>query len=81
MTATHAQIRQATGHLHDHIRPTSGGQTEDICDNPTPFDAGNHVFDDEADPGEQRMEELVPNAQLLATGLLLGCWVRTPAGS
>jgi hypothetical protein len=39
------------------------------------------VFYDDADTGEQMIEELVPNAQLLATGLFLGCWVRTPAGS
>ena len=81
MTATHAQIMLATGNLHDHIRHTIGGQTEDIFDNPTPFYAGNHVFYDDADTGEQMIEELVPNAQLLPARLFLGCWVRIPAGS
>jgi hypothetical protein len=39
------------------------------------------VFHDDADTGDQMIEELVLNAQLLASGLFLGCWVRTPAGS
>jgi hypothetical protein len=39
------------------------------------------VFDDDADTGDQMIEELVPNAQLLPTRLFWGCWVRTPAGS
>ena len=81
MTATHAQIMQATGNLHDHIRHTLCGQPEDIFDNPTPFHAGNHVFDDDADTGDQMIEERVPNAQLLATGLFFGWWVRAPTGS
>ena len=81
MTATHAEIMQATGNFHDHIRNTVCGQTEDIFDNPTPFHAGNHVFYDDADTGDQMIEELVPNAQLLPSRLFLGCWVRSPAGS
>ena len=81
MTATHAQIMQATGNLHDEIRHTICGQTEDIFDNPTPFHAGNHVFYDDTDTGDQMIKERVPNAQLLPSRLFLGCWVRTLAGS
>jgi hypothetical protein len=39
------------------------------------------VFYDDADTGNQMIEELVPNAQLLPSRLFLGCWVRSPAGS
>lgn len=73
MTATHAQIMQATGNLHDHIRQTICGQPEDLFDHPTPFHAGNHVFDDDADTGDQMIEERVPNAPFLASGLFFGC--------
>ena len=54
---------------------------QDIFDNPTPFHTGKHVFDDDADTGDEMIEELVPNAQLLPARLFWGCWVRTPAGS
>jgi hypothetical protein len=39
------------------------------------------VFHDDADTGDKMIEELVPDAQLLASGLFFGCWVRIPAGS
>jgi hypothetical protein len=81
MTAAHAKIMQATGNLHDHIRHTNFGQTQDLFDDPAPFYASNDVFHDDADTGDQMIEERVLNAQLLASGLFLGCWVRTPAGS
>ena len=81
MTATDAEIRQATGNLHDQIRNTCGSQPQDIFDHPTPFHTGKHVFDEDADPGEEMMEELGPNAHLLPARLFLGCWVSTPAGS
>jgi hypothetical protein len=81
MTATYAEIMQAAGNLHDHIRNTDGSQSQDIFDNPTPFHPGNHVFDDDADTRDQMIEELVSNAPLLPARLFLGCWVRTPAGS
>ena len=81
MTATHAKIMQTTGNLHDHIRNTHFGQTQDIFDDPAPFHASNHVFHDDAHTGDKGIEEFVPNAQLLASGLFLGCCVRTPAGS
>ena len=72
---------QATGNLHNQIRNPSFGETQDIFDDPAPLHASKHVFHNDADPGDQMIEELVPNAQLLASGLFLGCWVRTPAGS
>ena len=81
MTAAHAQIMQTTGNLHDHIRNTTFGQTSDIFDDAAPFHASNHMFHNDADTGDQRIEELVPHAPLLASGLFLGWWVRTPAGS
>src|SRR4029450_723036 len=81
VTATHAKIMQATGNLHHHIRNTSFGQTQDIFDDPAPLHAGNHVFYNNTDTGDPMIEERVPHAQLLASGLFLGCWGRTPAGS
>jgi hypothetical protein len=81
MTTTHAEIMQATRNLHDHIRNTSLGQAQDIFDYPAPFHPSNHVFHDDADTGDEVIEELVPYAQLLAFGLFFGCCVRTPAGS
>jgi hypothetical protein len=39
------------------------------------------MFHNDADTGDQMIEELVPHAQLLASRLFLGCWGRTPAGS
>jgi hypothetical protein len=81
MTATDAEIMQAAGNLHDHIRNTGGSQPQDIFDNPTPFHTGNHVCDDDADTGDQMIEERVSNAQRLPARLFLGGWVRIPAGS
>ena len=81
MTAAHAKIMQATGNLHDHVRNPRFGQTQDIFDDAAPLHAGNHGFHNKADTGDQMIEELVPHAQLLASRLFLGCWVRTPAGS
>ena len=81
MTAAHAKIMQATGNLHDHVRNPRFGQTQDIFDDAAPLHTGKHVFHNNADTGDQMIEELVPNTQLLASRLFLGCWVRTPAGS
>jgi len=62
MTAAHAKIMQATGNLHDHVRNPHFGQTQDIFDDAAPLHAGNHVFHNNADTGDQMIEELVPNA-------------------
>src|SRR5262245_34279532 len=62
MTATYAEIMQAAGNLHDHIRNTGGSQPQNIFDHPTPFHTGKHVFDDDADTGDEMIEELVSNA-------------------
>ena len=81
MTITHAEIMQAAGNLHDHGRNTSCGQAQDILDYAAPFHSRKHVFHNDADPGDEVLEELVPYAQLLALGLFLGCCVSTPSGS
>lgn len=81
MTTTYAKIMQAARNLHDQIRHTRFGQAQDIFDSAAPFHPGNHVFHDDADPGDQVIEELVPYAQGLASGLFWGCMVKTPAGS
>jgi len=71
MTTTDAQIVQATRTLHDQIRDAVGRQTQDIFDNPTPFDPGNHVFHHHACTGDEVIEEPVCSAQLLAFGFFL----------
>ena len=81
MTTTDTKIVQAARNLHDQIRNALFGQAQDIFDNPTPFDPGNHVFHDHARTGEEVIEELIPHAQCLAFRLFLGCVVRTSFGS
>jgi hypothetical protein len=81
MTTTHAEIVQAAGNLHHEIRDAFGGQTEDICDNPTPFHPGNHIFYNHAGAGDEMIKESILHAQLLAFRFFLGCRVSTPAGS
>ncbi len=81
MTTTHTEIMQATRNLHDQIRNTRFGQAQDIFDNPTSFDPGNHVFHDDARTGDEVIEELIPHTQCLAFWLFFGCAVRTPSGS
>jgi hypothetical protein len=81
MTTTHAEIMQATGNLHDQIRNTSCSQAQDILDDPAPFHPSNHMFYDDADTGDEVIEERVPYAQLLAFGRFLGWCVSTPSGS
>jgi hypothetical protein len=81
MTTTHAEIVQAARNLHDQIREAVFGQTQDIFDDPTPFDPSNYVFHDHAGTGEEAIEELIPYAQCLAFRLFLGCVVRTAFGS
>ena len=81
MTARDAQIVQATRNLHDQIRDAVGRQTQDIFDNPTPFDASNDVFDDHTRAGKEAIEKLLADTQVPALGLFLGWAVSTPSGS
>ena len=57
MTTTYAEIMQAARNLHDHIRHTRFGQAQDIFDYTAPFHPGNHVFHDDADTGDEVIEE------------------------
>lgn len=81
MTTTDAEIMQPARNLHDQIRNASCGQAQDIFDNPTPFDSGQHVFHDHTGTGDEVIEEVIPYAQGLASRLFFGCAVKTPAGS
>jgi len=81
VTTTDAEIVQAARNLHDQISTAVCGQAQDIFDNPTPFDAGNHIFYDHARAGAEMIEELLPHTPGLAAWLFLGCMVRIPAGS
>ena len=71
MTTTDAEIVQAASNLHDQIRYAVCGQAQDIFDNPTPFDPGNHIFHHHARTGEEVIEEVIAHAQVLASGFFL----------
>ena len=72
---------QAARNLHHAIRDAFFGEAQDIFDNATAFDSGDRVLDDDTRTGEDRVEELLTDAQLFAFGLFLGCLVCVPAGS
>lgn len=81
MTTTDTEIVQATRNLHDQIRYPICRQTQDIFDNPAPFDPGKHVFHHHTRTGKEVIEEVMAHAQGLAFGFFWGCCVRTPTGS
>ena len=72
---------QPARNLHDQICNANGAQAQDILDNPTPFNPGQHVFHDHACTGDEVIEEVIPDAQYLAPRFFLGWAVKTPAGS
>ena len=80
MTTTYAEIVQPARNLHHEIRHALCGQAQDIFDNPTPFHPGQHIFDDHTGAGDERIEEFVLHAQLLASGLFLGLLRQHPRG-
>ena len=81
MPARDAEIVQAARNLHHSIRDAFFGEAQDIFDNAAAFDPGDRVLDDDTRTGEDRVDELLPNAQLFAFGLFWGCLVWVPAGS
>ena len=81
MTTTDAKIVEATSNLHHEVRTPLGSEAQDIFDNPAPFDSSNDVFHDDTGTGKEVIEEPIPNAQVLARGLFLGCLVNAPLGS
>ena len=66
MTTTYAEIMQAARHLHDQISNTRWGQAQDLFDYAAPLHPGEHVFHDDADTGDEVLEEHVPYAQGLS---------------
>ena len=81
MTTTHAEIVQAARNLHHAIRDACFGEAQDIFDNAAAFDPGDRVLDDNTRTREDRVDELLTDAQLFAFGLFLGCLVWVPVGS
>ena len=81
MTTRNAEIVQAARNLHHAIRDAFFGEAQNIFDNAAAFDPGERVLDDDTRTGEDRVDELLPNAQLFALGLFGGCLVWVPAGS
>jgi hypothetical protein len=72
---------QAARNLHHAIRDAFFGEAQDIFDKATAFDPGDRVLDDDPRTGEDRVDELLTDAQLFTFGLFFGCLVWVPAGS
>lgn len=51
------QIMQATGNFHHQVREAIFQITEGILDNTTPFDAGYHMLDFDAEPGNEAVKK------------------------
>ena len=81
MTTRNAEIVQAARNLHHSIRDAFFGEAQDIFDNAAAFDPGDRVLDYDTRTGEDRVDELLPDAQLFAFGLFFGCLVWVPAGA
>ena len=81
MTTSNAEIVQAARNLHHAIRDAFFGEAQDIFDNAAAFDSGDRVLNNDTRTGEDRVDELLTDAQLFAFGLFLGCLVWVPAGS
>ena len=81
MATINAKVVQPTGDHHHQVGDAFLGQAQDIFDNPTPFDASEHVLHLNPDTGDHLIEEFVGRAEFLATRLFLGWRVSTPAGS
>ena len=81
MATINAEIVQPTGDLHHHVGDAFLGQAQDIFDNPTAFDAREHVFHLNPDTRDHLIEEFVGHAEFLAARLFWGWRVSTPAGS
>ena len=81
MTTRNAEIVQPARTLHDAIRDAFFGEAQDLFDNAAAFDPGDRVLDDNTRTREDRVDELLTDAQLFAFGLFWGCLVWVPAGS
>ena len=46
---------QAAGNFHDQIIKLLHRISKNILDYSTPFNAGNHMFNDDTDPGNNRI--------------------------
>ena len=81
MTTRNAEIVQPARNLHHAIRDAFFGEAQDLFDNAAAFDPGDRVLDDNTRTREDRVDELLTDAQLFALGLFLGCLVWVPVGS
>ena len=81
MTTRDAEIVQAASNLHHAIRDAFFGEAQDLFDHAAAFAPGDRVLDDDTRTGEDRVDELLPDAQLLAFGLFFGCLGCVPAGA
>ena len=81
MTTRNTEIVQAARNLHHAIRDAFLGEAHDLFDNAAAFDPGDRVLDDDTCTGEDRVDELLTDAQFFACGLFLGCLGWVPAGS
>jgi len=81
VTTSNAEIVQPARNLHHAIRDAFFGEAQDIFDNAAAFDPGDRMLDDNTRTREDRVDELLTDAQLFAFGLFLGCLVWVPVGS
>ena len=75
-----AEVVQATGNLHDHIRETRFDITKEVFDDPTAFDASNYMFNHTAVFGDQPIGDLVNEAEELSAHLFFGLDGQDPGG-
>ena len=57
---------QAASNLHDQVRNAFLGETQNIFDDTTAFDAGDNMFDLDTRRRENTIEEFVTDTQRLA---------------
>jgi hypothetical protein len=72
---------QATSELHDVVSNAIFGQAEHLFDDPTPFDAGDGVFNHNPYASQNLVAELVTAVQFLVAGFFFTCLAKAWAGS
>ncbi len=69
----HAQIVQATGDQHNHVRETILCVTKSVFGNPTNLDAGNGMLDSDTRARQGAIVALLARRQFRPLGLFFGC--------
>ena len=80
-TPRRSEIVQATGNFHNRIIETLGSITEHIFDNPTAFDAGDHMFDTMRTLEISVLRTCSSAGSSLPQGFFSGCRMMMPSGA